>query len=135
MIIISQILTKKDLIYEDKLIIENALSLWAGCLLHKPVLINDFYSFKDYSTTIRSCNDFILTGLLYCPYEKVREEFRVTLVSISQQLLSNAQIQEPPLYYLLRLLCDNFALINQYQCKQYFEMFCDLIDFYFTHKG
>lgn len=37
---------KKRLIFEDKLIIENALSLWVGCNLHNNELLNDFYSFS-----------------------------------------------------------------------------------------
>lgn len=34
------------MIFEDKLIIENALSLWVGCVLHRNELFNEFYSFK-----------------------------------------------------------------------------------------
>jgi hypothetical protein len=43
--LISQVLAKKHMIFEDKLIVENALSLLVGCLLHKPELLNDLYSF------------------------------------------------------------------------------------------
>jgi hypothetical protein len=34
------------MIFEDKLIIENALSLWVSFILHKNELFNDFYEFK-----------------------------------------------------------------------------------------
>ena len=34
------------MIFEDKLIVENALSLWVSSILHKNELINDFYDFK-----------------------------------------------------------------------------------------
>lgn len=44
--------------FEEKLIIENALSLWVGCILHKQELFNDFYAFDS--------EEFILSGLLYC---------------------------------------------------------------------
>jgi hypothetical protein len=44
--------------FEDKLIIENALSLWVGCILHKNELLTDFYAIKS--------DDFILQGLLFC---------------------------------------------------------------------
>jgi hypothetical protein len=57
--------------FEDKLIIENALSLWVGCILHKNELLNDFYQINS--------EDFILQGLLYCNSEKVREEFKLSL--------------------------------------------------------
>ena len=73
--LISEILTaRKDtgsMSFEDKLIIENALSLWVGCVLHKNELLNDFYAFQS--------DDFILQGLLYCEQEKVREEFKLSL--------------------------------------------------------
>ncbi len=41
--VISQVLRKSKMIFEDKLIVENALSLWVGCILHKNELLNDFY--------------------------------------------------------------------------------------------
>jgi len=34
----------------------------------------------------------------------------------------------------LRLLSDNFQFISDYPCKQYFELFCELIDEYFNQK-
>ena len=46
------------MIFEDKLIIENALSLWVGCVLHKNELFNDFYQFKSESS--ESSEKFIL---------------------------------------------------------------------------
>lgn len=56
------------MIFEDKLIIENALSLWVGCILHNNALFDDFYFFKgEENSKIKSCDDFVLTGLLYCP--------------------------------------------------------------------
>jgi len=42
--------------FEEKLIVENALSLWVGCILHKKELLNDFYEYQS--------DDFILQGLL-----------------------------------------------------------------------
>jgi hypothetical protein len=63
--VISQILTKETMIFEDKLIIENALSLLVGCILHKNELLSDLYTFT--SPSISSCEEFVLSGLLYCP--------------------------------------------------------------------
>lgn len=63
--LISEVLHKETMIFEDKLIIENALSLLVGCILHKVELLNDFYQFK--STSIDSCDEFVLGGILYCP--------------------------------------------------------------------
>ena len=38
----SQVLKKKKLIFEDKLIVDNALNLWVGCLLHRDDLFHEF---------------------------------------------------------------------------------------------
>jgi hypothetical protein len=62
------------MIFEDKLIIENALSLWVGCNLHMNELLEDFYKFSN--DTVKSSDQFILSGLLFCEQEKVREEFK-----------------------------------------------------------
>ena len=131
----AKILSKDKLIFEDKLIIENALSLWVGCILHKSHLWNDFMNFKsDGELTVKSSDDFIMTGLLCCSYDKIREEFKQSLDSLSHKLAADKNIQRPPLFYLLNLLSENFHLISKYQCKQYFELFCELIDLDFSLK-
>lgn len=65
--IMAEILVKDKMIFEDKLIIENALSLWVGCILHNNSLFNDFYTFKgEEDSKIKTCDDFVLNGLLFC---------------------------------------------------------------------
>jgi hypothetical protein len=65
--IIAQVLEKEAMIFEDKLIVENALSLWVSCILHKNELINEFYQFKgEDGSNIQTCDDFVLNGLLFC---------------------------------------------------------------------
>lgn len=82
------------MIFEDKLIVENALSLWVSCILHKNELINEFYQFKGESgSTIQTCDDFVLNGLLFCSQEKVREEFKQSLSSLSNKLLNGSQLK------------------------------------------
>ena len=62
------VLQKEKMIFEDKLIIDNALNLWVGCLLHMNNLWNDFLDFKGTEEmSIKNSSDFILAGLLYCP--------------------------------------------------------------------
>jgi hypothetical protein len=60
---ISQILqrasNKQSMIFEEKLIVENALSLLVGCALHKNELFVDFLQTADH-------DQFVLRGLLYC---------------------------------------------------------------------
>jgi hypothetical protein len=64
----------------------------------------------------------------------VREEFKQSLGCLSIKLINVGQIKEIPLFYLLKLLSDKFSIISDYHCKQYFELFCDLIDQYFKVK-
>jgi hypothetical protein len=124
------------MIFEDKLIIENALSLWVGCILHKNELFNEFYDFKgEDGSRIQNCDDFILNGLLYCDYDKIREEFKQSLTSLAHKLMNGAAVKQTPLLYLLNLLSERFGLITKYHCKQYFELFCELIDHYFMARS
>lgn len=125
----AETLGKPALGSEDKLIVDNALSLLVGCLLHKPELIDALYSFT--SPSISSCDELLLLGLLYCPQDKTREEFKQSLSCLARKLRDGATT---PLDYLLRLLSANFARISDYPCKQFFELFCELIDQYFLAK-
>lgn len=71
--LVSHVLKKPKLIFEDKLILEHALNLWSGCLLHRGDLFDEFVKPIDSDVVT---GEFVLAGLLYCPYETVREEFR-----------------------------------------------------------
>lgn len=55
--------SKQSLIYEDKLIIENALSIMTGTLLYKPELYPKFESFTS-QAEVKSAEQLVLTGLL-----------------------------------------------------------------------
>ena len=63
--VITQVLKKPKLQFEDKLIVENALNLWVGCLEHKEELFKEFMN--------QNYEEFILAGLLYSPYETISE--------------------------------------------------------------
>lgn len=127
----SEILKKKVLVFEDKLIIDNALNLWVGCLLHRGDLLKEFVQPTDQQV---KPDEFLLTGLLYCPYETVREEFKQSFGALCRQSRSETAIeQESPLDFVLGLLSKNFSLISEYPCKQYFELFCELLDKYFAN--
>lgn len=39
--------------------------------------------------------------------------------------------RQKPLDFILKLLSVNFSLISEYPCKQYFELFCELLDKHF----
>lgn len=116
-----------SLFFEDKLIVENSLNLMLGCLLYKNDLFNDFLAFKGLSQ-IKVVDDFILHGLLFCQEEKIREYFKHFLLLLSRNLNEALSLN-------LRLLSSKFPLISDYPSKQFFELFCELIDYYFLKKG
>jgi hypothetical protein len=127
--LVSQVLKKPKLIFEDKLILEHALNLWSGCLLHSGGLFDEFV--KPIDADIDT-NQFVLSGLLYCRYETVREEFRQCLAAICRRAPDQTQLEKTkPLDFILKLLSVNFSLISEYPCKQYFELFCELLDKHF----
>jgi len=66
--VISQIIQKDSFTLEEKTIVENALNLWIGCLLHKSDIFEQFVQFPAFEgSKIASYKDFIMTGTLYCP--------------------------------------------------------------------
>ena len=48
------------------------MTIWVGSSLYKPELFNDFLAFKSGDSTIE---DFILSGLIYCREDKIRQDF------------------------------------------------------------
>jgi hypothetical protein len=121
------------LIYEDKLIIDNAINLWIGCLLHSEDLFNDFSNSENNDL---NSEEFLLTGLLYCPYETVREEFKESIRALCLKVReSPSEGNSSPLDYILRLLSSNFSLISDYPSKQYLALFIELLDHQFQGDG
>lgn len=80
--------------------------------------------------------EFLLAGLLQCPYETVREGFRQSLAALCRK----TQPAGPAggltaLAFTLKLLSTNFALISKHPCQQYLELFSELLDeFYLKPK-
>lgn len=71
-----------------------------------------------------------MSGILYCSAEKIREDFRFTLLELAKQLQTLES--ESALGYQLKLLSKNFHKISLYPCRQFFDLFNELIDFYFV---
>ena len=131
-------LSKDELIFEDKLIIENSISLWVGCVLHRYELFNEFYAYQGLEgEKIKDCDHLILHGLLFSPYEKIRDEFKEALISIAYKLSSSdvKVLVINPLKYLLKLLGNNFNQISKCGSNQYFDLFCRIIEYYFSFKN
>lgn len=106
-----QALAKPKMIFEDRLVVEYALSLWAGCLLQRADL---FEKFTKLEGEVKA-DEFLLTGLLFCPYESVREEFKATCAVLCSRGQEGASVD--PLAFILKVLTSNFSLISKYPCK------------------
>ena len=62
--LIFSLLQQSSFSLEDKIIIENAITIWVGALLYKPELFAEFQAFVQGESTTE---DFILSGLIFCP--------------------------------------------------------------------
>jgi hypothetical protein len=123
--VIQQVLQKNILIFEDKLILNNALNLWVGCLLHKSGLIKAFVQ----SEGEVNAEALVLAGLLQCPYETVREEFKESLGALCRKPAGKAASEAcGALEFTLKLLSQSFSLISKYSCQQFLELFSELLD-------
>lgn len=116
------------MIFEDKLIVDNALALWVSCIMEKSDLVKTFFAHKDPTP-----EEFILSGLLFCKEARIRELFKETLSQLAHKVAREKGEQSNLLEFMLQLLSDKFTLISKYDSKQYFELFCDLIDYYFLN--
>ena len=76
----SQIVQRQQFSLHDKIVIENALALWTGCILHEPTLFKEFTLWQNpnQESAIKTADDFVLGGLLFCPEEKIRLDFQNT---------------------------------------------------------
>ena len=102
----SQVLRKGKLLFEDKLIVENALNLWVGCLLHRSNLFAEFLAPRDPEL---KADELLLAGLLHCPYETVREQFKQSLSALCSRVRVDDEPERPsPLESTLKLLSQNF---------------------------
>ena len=73
--LLSVMLSKTNMIFEDKIIIENALSIIVGILMFKKECYSKFTGFQSTkSQTVRNIEEVIVAGLL-CSEEKVRADF------------------------------------------------------------
>ena len=124
--LVSCIIQREHFTLEDKNIVENAMALWTGCILHKPALFKEFTAWNntDQGSDIKDIQDFVLGGLLRCSEEKVRLDFSNTFKSLSIHFSTG---DNSVLTFLLGLLAKNFSQISNRPAMQFFELFNELI--------
>lgn len=75
--LIAQIVVKDTHTFEEKNIVSNSLNLWIGLVLYRPELFLDFLTFQ-------KIDELIMSGILYCSAEKIREDFKFTLLELAK---------------------------------------------------
>lgn len=127
---IASLLSKEEMDFDEKKIVENSLSLWLGCILHNPKILDNFFTFK--------CNEFenvqalILRGTLYPSLYKIREEFLHTLFLFATKI-SNAK--KDTFEYTLQAMLNKLPKDSEGEescTSQYFELVSKLIEEYFV---
>lgn len=99
-----------------------------GCLLHESSLIQAFVKSNDQGVDPEK---LVMTGLLHCRYETVREEFKESLGALCRRPASKSSGNaEGILEFTLRLLSQNFSSIAEHPCQQFLELFSELLDLY-----
>jgi len=77
------------LTFNEEKIVENSLSLWLGCVLHKEDIIPEFLNF---SSDIGSVEELIVRGITH-QSRKVREEFYQTFNVFSSSVKNSKAYQ------------------------------------------
>ena len=122
--ILTVTVSKTSLILEDKIIIENALSIVVGILIYDKTLYPRFVSFNNDASSIKNTESLILLGLL-SDEDKVRSDFLQSLSVIATNLREK---ENNALYLLLGILANNFSIISNKPSRQFFELFNKMID-------
>ena len=107
--LLSVMLSKTNMIFEDKIIIENTLSILVGTLMFKKDCYSKFIGFQSTkSQTVRNIEEVIVAGLL-CPEEKVRADFGSSLNVLSTNL---READTNALPFFLQIVARNFNNIG-----------------------
>ena len=126
---IASLVNKEEMDFDEKKIVENSLSLWLGCILHNPKILDNFFTFK--CNEFENVQDLILRGTLYPSLYKIREEFLHTLFLFATKI-ENAKINT--FEYTLQAMLSKLPKDNEGEescTSQYFELVSKLIEEYF----
>jgi len=66
------------------------MTIWVGSSLYKPELFNDFLAFKSGESTVE---DLILSGLIYCREDKIRQDFYQGILALAKSFGSEKSQQ------------------------------------------
>ena len=124
--LIAAMSSSQNITAEHKVVVEASLGLVVAAMINDPEMFQTLVSFKSQAVPeIASGKDLILTGLLYCPEDKIRKDFKNTLKALCQQLNKGTN---NALAFVLTLLGQNFSEISNRPCAEFFDLFNALID-------
>lgn len=127
---IASLIEKDEIDFDEKKIIENSLSLWLGCVLHKPKILDNFFIFK--CNEFENVQDLMLRGILYPSLFRIREDFLHNLFFFATKV-TNAS--KDTFEYTLKAMLQKLPKDNEgvEACTaQYFELVSKLIEEYFA---
>ena len=81
---IAQLVKKDNFSIEEKTIIFACLTLLKSSLFFNPRMFEDVLAYSN-------VDDLLMSGLLYCPEQNIRQSFKETLSSIAKNLLQVGQ--------------------------------------------
>ena len=127
---VASLIAQDDIDFDEKKIIENSLSLWLGCVLHNPQILDNFFTFS--CSEFADVKSFMLRGILYPSLFKIREEFLHTLFMFATKIQNaNCDTFEYTLQAMLEKLPKDSE--GQESCTaQYFELVSKLSEEYFV---
>jgi hypothetical protein len=140
------VLDKNEITMEDKMIVQNSLNLWVGCIMHNNSLLEEFYQYKTSSfSSVKDAETFIVSGLYCFRAFKVREYFQQSLECLAATVKGDG-VKTLPLVMILKSLLNHFPkededtpdmttdqrlkLVTK-DSKQYFELMKALLTQYF----
>lgn len=127
---IASLLDKHDMDFDERKIIENSLSLWLGCVLHNPQILDNFFTFTCNEFT--DIKDLMQRGILYPSLFRIREEFLHTLFMFALKVVNP---KKDVFEYTLTAMLERLPKDNEGEescTAQYFELVSKLIEEYFS---
>ena len=127
---IASLVDKYEMDFDERKIVENSLSLWLGCVLHNPKILENFFTFK--CNEFEDVKDLILRGILYPSLFRVREEFLHTLYMFATKIEKS---KVNTFEYTLKAMLQKLPKDNEGEeacTAQYFELVSKLIEEYFS---
>ena len=73
-----------------------------------------------------TAEDFILSGLIFCKENKIRQDICQGLLALSKSIGQSMRVQVQK--YIMGILGKNFLKAQDHLCSQYFDLFNELID-------